>query len=240
MACTCSYGCPVNEVTRDSFYGRWPMRYRYAYNGDGTGRHTGRQAQRFAAAFYNQVCSPIVRDIDGYSRYIGGPPLAWIGNVGVTVCRSGMHARGRAFDLTRVQMYGWMVDCNTSWRLSAGLASIRRYVAVVATCRYYTGTVLTTWYNTAHQNHIHFDNGVPFTVIRPRMRSDTTLVQASSNVLMGAGLVVDGVWGPLTERAYNALRRRLGLGNQDPRKVLSHTRSFLNRIAAHGFANKGV
>lgn len=239
--CNCSHGCPVGEVSRDSFENRWPMRYRVGYNPDGTGVHAeGRRTERFAGEFYEHVCSPIFRAVDTYSRWVGGPALAWVGTVGVTVCKAGTHAAGIAFDLSRIEAHGWAVDCNTSWRGDRGLGSQRRYVALAATCRAHTGTVLTAWYNADHQNHIHFDRGVPFTVIRPAMRSDATLVQAAGNVFLSAGLALDGVWGPLTEGAYSTLRARLGLGSEDPQASAVHARNLLVHMAVKGFAGQGL
>lgn len=235
--CTCSHGCPAQPLRKNSINWR-PLRHRLAYNADGTGQHSGQRAELFASGFFHHVCRPIFRDIDAFSRFGGGPTLTWIGNVGVTACKSGMHAKGRAFDLTRVQMRGWRVDCNTAWR--AGLASQRRYLGVAATCRRHTGTVLTTWYNAAHGNHIHFDNGVPFTRIRPNKRSDTTLVQAACNLLHGAGLAVDGVWGPKTDGGYHTLRKRMGLGGLDPRNNAGHAATFLTHIAVIGLAGASV
>lgn len=238
--CTCAHGCPASPVWHDHVYYR-PLRHRLAYNADGTGSHTDQRAEQFAGAFFDSVCVPIVRDLEGFSRFGGGPGVSWIGNVGVTVCKAGMHGLGRAFDLTRVEMDGWGVDCNTAWRADQSLASQRRYLGVAATCRVHAGTVLTTWYNNDHGNHIHFDDGVPFTVIRPEMRSDTTLVQASCNLLNSASLAVDGAWGTLTDAAYHALRHKLGLGGgHDPRSYASHARTFLVHLAVVGIAGNVV
>jgi hypothetical protein len=239
MMCTCAQGCPAYPVWRDHINHR-PLRHRLAYNADGTGSHSGQRAEHFAGHFYDRVCTPIVRDLEGFSRFGGGTGVNWIGNVGVTVCKAGMHGLGRAFDLTRVEMHGWSVDCNTAWRSDRSLASRRRYVGVAATCRVHAGTVLTTWYNAAHGNHIHVDNGVPFTIIRQTMRSDTTLVQASCNLLNSAGLAVDGAWGPLTDAAYHALRFKLGLGGLDPRTSASHARTFLVHIAVIALAGRAA
>jgi hypothetical protein len=151
-----------------------------------------------------------------------------------------MHGQGRAFDLTRVQMHSVAVDCNTSWRSDRSMAVRRRYLGVVACCRLHAGTVLTAWYNAAHTNHIHVDNGVPFTVVRDGMRSDTTLVQATCNFLMGSGMAVDGIWGPVTEGGYNELRRRMGLGSQNPRTSASHARTFLTHIAVRSLSGRSL
>lgn len=235
--CTCAHGCPANPVWHNHINNR-PLRHRVAYNSDGTGSHSGQRAEHFDRHFYTWVCTPIIRNFEGFSTFGGGPRVNWIGNVGVTACKSGMHSLGRAFDLTRVEMHGWRVDCNTSWR--GDLVSRRRYVGVAAACRMHAGTVLTAWYNAAHGNHIHFDNGVPFTVIRSGMRSDTTLVQASCNLLNSAGLVIDGAWGPLTNRAYQALHRKLGLSGQNPRSSPTHARRFLTHIAVLALAGKAA
>ena len=99
------------------------------------------------------------------------------------------------------------------------------------------GTVLTCWYNSAHRDHIHVDNS---TAVRPlrTVRSDTTLVQASCNLLNGERLAIDGQWGSLTEAAYNRLRARFNMNGFNPKANTSHALYFLEFVVKHGFANR--
>lgn len=110
----------------------------------------------------------------------------------------------------------------------------RQYIGVAAALRRYAGTVLTGWYNAAHQNHIHFDNGVAVGPIRTNAETDTKLVQATCNYLNGESLTIDGAWGPLTEAAYGRLRTRLRMGCRNPKTNTADALLFLHLIAQAG------
>lgn len=233
--------CSQYSAVNRSWIGKsgWDLRHRTGYNANGTGVHGGRHTEHFNATFRNQ-CDSWITTLDTVSRNNGGRSVSWVGDVGVGVCKSGYHGSARAFDLTKIKFSSGQVDMNWSWRGARKLVHRRRYLAVAAMCRRHFGTVLTCWYNSAHQNHIHFDNGVSVTSIRTGVRSDTTLIQASCNLINGESLAIDGVWGNLTESAYLRLLGRLNMRCYNPKANTSAARRLLRLIARHGFANKAA
>ncbi|MGH3646931.1 MAG: extensin family protein [Micromonosporaceae bacterium] len=221
-------------------YDSWYLGHRTGYNSSGTGIHGGRHSEHFNSTFHG-TCTNWIRNLNFFSTNYGSlGGVQWVGDVGVGVCKSGYHGSARAFDLTKVQWANGMVDMNWSWRSSNTIANRRRYVAVAAQCRRYVGTVLTTWYNSAHGNHIHFDNGTAVTYIRTGVRSDTTLVQASCNLLNGESLAIDGQWGPLTDGAYLRLLSKFNMRCLSPKSNATHAKQFLSYIVRHGLANRAA
>lgn len=215
----------------------WYLGHRTDYNADGTGIHTGRHDEHFNSTFHD-TCNNWITNLDFWTRNYGSAGgVVWVGDVGVGFCKSGYHGSARAFDLTKIQFSNGMVDMNWSWRDERSMGDKRRYLACAAQCRRYVITVLTAWYNTAHENHIHFDNGGDLKPIRTSVRSDTTLVQASCNWLNGESLVIDGDWGSLTEAAYQRLLDAFNMKCLNPKTSLSHALTFLSYIVRHGFAD---
>lgn len=235
--CSCGVSNPVSKDYIGST--AWELRHRTGYASNGTGVHGGRHTHTFNEGFWNQ-CDDFAEDYNYYTSTYGSKPVDWFGDIGIVACKANSwHACGRAFDLTAVYFTdGGYVDCNRSWRW--GLTHKRRYLGLAAQLRREFGTVLTAWYNTAHKNHIHFDNGSAFTVIRTSYRSDTTLVQASCNYLDSAGLSIDGVWGPRTEAAYQNLLRAFHLQCYDPKTSTWAASVFLEKIVQHCYANKSA
>jgi hypothetical protein len=221
------------------------LRHRTGFTDCGTGRHTGRHAEEFNRRFH-AICGNWIRNFNSLAVSATGFRVDWIGDIGVTVCNTGFHGEGRAFDLSHIRSTraGFFIDMNTDWNPNhrcRGLEQTRRYIAVAASLRRYVGTVLTGWYNADHQNHIHFDNGVPVLPIRRDMRTDTTLVQATCKYMGGSpGLDIDGAWGDATERAYRRLLRRLGMQCRRPRANIRDARLFLQLIARNGMAGVGA
>jgi hypothetical protein len=169
--------------------------------------------------------------------YAQSTDIGWIGDVGVGVCKSGYHGSARAFDITHLRYAnGQYIDTNWSWRQST--SHKRRYVALAASLRYWFGTVITWGYDTSHENHIHFDNGVSVPPIRTGAETDTLIVQMACNYLNGESLVIDGDWGSLTEAAYGRLLSDFRMTCYSPKTNLLHARFFLDLIAAHGLANQ--
>lgn len=214
----------------------WHLGHRTGFNDAGGGIHGGRHAEHFNQTFLNQ-CDKWATNLNKLSQNNGGRTIDWIGDVGVGVCKSGMHGQARAFDLTHLRFTnGHRSDMNRGWRLN--LAHKRRYLAIAAQCRRHFGTVLTAWYNDAHKDHIHFDNGTAVGPIRDGSRSDVTLVQASCNILNGDNMAIDGQWGPVTQDGFVRLRRAFRLGCTSPRANKKDAVRFLKFIVRHGFANK--
>jgi hypothetical protein len=195
-----------SAISRDYIaYWSWELRYRTGYVGPLGDHSSGRRTEHFNAAFWDQ-CGDIMRILD--LRVPMTPD--WIGTAGAGFCKSGYHGQARALDITQVRYTdGTYIDTNYSWR--GGTRDRRWYVGLAAQCRAFVGTVLTAWYNADHQNHIHIDNGSPFVPVQPGWRSDTVLIQAVCNTLVGETLTIDGAWGPRTETAYNRLRTLMGV-----------------------------
>lgn len=213
----------------------YALAHRTGYNSNGTGIHGPRHDEHFNSTFADRG-DLWARNLNYWSANYGGRYIDWIGDVGVGFCKSGWHGHARAFDLTHIRFTnGNWVDMNFSW--NSNTLHQRRYLAVAAQCRRYFGTVLTCWYNTAHQDHIHYDNGTAVTYIRTGTRSDVTLVQASCNILNGESLAIDGQWGPLTSAAYDRLLYAFRLHCRSPTTNQSHAMIFLSFIVRTGFAN---
>lgn len=219
----------------------WDTRYRTGYTGGCGGGYCVHQGQtnfEYNSTFH-ATCGNWINYVNTYSGF----SVDWVGSVGVTVCKSGFHGEGRAFDLSQIRFTsGNYFDMNVEWREAcASLRWIRAYVGTAASLRRFCGTVLTAWYNTAHHDHIHFDNGTSVLPIRSSTVTDTTLVQASCKYLNGeTGLVIDGDWGPATDGAYSRLLTRLRMQCKNPRGNTSDALLFLHLIARAGFTGQAA
>ncbi len=195
------------------------------------------------APFYARSTHEFEHRLDSFSRnlaaaapgWYGG--LRWIATAGVYVNKPTYHGLGRAFDLDIVR---WQ---NTACRPLSGhhagrhLAQRRRYIGVDALARRWFKYVLDAWYNPAHRDHLHLDDGGGALVFNAGYRSDTVFVQRAANVMMRAGLVVDGLYGPLTDRAFRTMKNRLDVPHRvsvSPRVY----RRFLWRLAIQALRNK--
>lgn len=212
----------------------WDLRYRTSYTGGcggGAGVHSGTTNFEFNSTFHAK-CGEWINYVDTYSGF----KVDWIGSVGVTVCKSGMHGEGRAFDLSQLRFTsGNYFDMNNEWRESCTSTRwIRAYVGTAASIRRYCGTVITAWYNTAHHNHIHFDNGTSVQPIRSTSRTDATLIQAACRYLNGESLTIDGDWGPITNAAYGRLLTKLKMNCRNPRTSTADALLLLHLIARSG------
>ena len=163
--------------------------------------------------------------------------VVYIATAGAYVNRPGAHGLGRAFDLDAVR---WRYRTSApywSHHRSASLADRRRYLAVDALLRRRFKYVLDGWFNAAHSNHIHVDDLGGALVLNKRFRSDTVFVQAVCNNFIGTRLVLDGLWGPATERAFAVTRRRLRVAGPMVSQAW-RWRTWLYRVAVHGLHNR--
>jgi hypothetical protein len=113
----------------------------------------------------------------------------------------------------------------------------RRYIAVDASCRRYFKYTLDGWYNPDHTNHIHVDlHTVP--VFSKDSISDTGFIQAVCNNFDGAGLEIDGVWGPKTQDAWRDVNDAWRYNGCDPFSNEVATAEWCNFVMAHGFADE--
>ncbi|MDT0378220.1 extensin family protein [Streptomyces sp. DSM 42041] len=191
---------------------------------------------RCTPAFYDRLVVWI-RDLRRLSEDGGFGNVKFLVSAGFYVNRSGQHGNGTAMDLDLVRWGGGRQSSPLDGHHAGDRTRRRRYLAVDATCRRRFRYVLDGWYNAAHRDHIHADFGGLPTKCSKGSSSDTKFVQAMSNNFMGAGIAVDGVWGPQTEKWFNRARNRLSIeGN--PHASIDSWRTMLARVARHGFRNE--
>jgi hypothetical protein len=140
----------------------------------------------------------------------------WIGSLGCMVPStpghdSGRHDTGEAFDLATVQ---WAA---TNWArvisatdprcvepevpAAGSVEAVARCLAVEAVVRLHFQTALNWWFNAAHRDHWHIDTGRGEPTWEAR-GNQVRFLQAALRYVWGAeGLVIDGQFGPKTERA---------------------------------------
>ncbi len=206
---------------------------------------SGFHSLEFNSTFYDR-CNSWASNMDWWfynrSPYSTGKlDIDWYGEVGTKACHraSAAHNRARGLDLCQIRFSnGWMMDSNWSHTRGKGSLQARRYLGVVANLRRYFGTVLTAWYNSAHRDHIHFDNLTSVQKIRTYVRSDTTLVQAAAYHLNGESIAIDGDWGPKTGGAYRRLIEDFGLTCYNPTGNTTDAKRFLYMVIRHGIANR--
>lgn len=236
--------CPLANPVGRHWIGNanWELRHRTGYGAFGVGVHNvvhgpGNQ-EPFRGGFAGDT-DGWIQDLNAYTAWYGPATVGWVGEVGVCVDKPGMHGVGRAFDLTAIHFTnGDRFDANVSWQ--AGTEGKRLYVGVAAMCRRHFGTVLTAWWNSAHRNHIHFDNELGPGPINTGHRDDTCIVQAAAVFLNGESIAIDGNWGPATQDAYLRLITDFNMKCYDPKTNASHAKTFLSLIAQHGFDNRAA
>ncbi|HEX2050762.1 MAG TPA: hypothetical protein VHJ34_09045 [Actinomycetota bacterium] len=193
---------------------------------------------RAESSFYNKLVTWI-RTLRSYSSSYGGTSfssLSWLGHVGAYVCKDGCHGRGRALDLNYVQWNGYALNIYGGAHASGTLSVRRRYLAVDAACRKHLKYTLDGWYNSAHANHIHMDDHTA-PILSRSASSDTKFVQAVCNNFNNAGLSIDGIWGSLTEAAWDNINSRWSYTACDPFTSASAYGEWCNLVMRHGFAN---
>jgi hypothetical protein len=85
--------------------------------------------------------------------------------------------------------------------------------------------VLDGWYNAAHRDHMHLDDGGGAQVFNRSCRSDTVFIHAAANVMIDANLAIDGLYGPNTQAAFSIMRDRLGIPNRVSVEAAEYRRS---------------
>lgn len=164
-----------------------------------------------------------------------------IGSAGFYVNKAGQHGAGTAIDLSIVRWSnGTVSDMYNGDHAAPTIAARRRYFAVEATLRRHFRFVLDGHYDAAHTNHFHGDwGGLPERRLLTASRADTVFAQAVCNNFTGTNLVIDGIWGNLTQGAVDTLKSRLGVtGNLQTSQAANE--ALLNGIASRGFANQAI
>jgi hypothetical protein len=195
------------------------------------------------APYYARSTSEFEDKLDRFSYNLAfAPPawygrLRWIGTAGAYVNKPGYHGLGRAFDLDIVQWRHAACRPLRGHHAGSRLAHRRRYIAVDALARRWFKYVLDAWYNAAHRDHLHLDDGGGALVFNPGYRSDTVFIQRAANVMIGANLAIDGIYGPRTDAAFHRMKRRADV----PHRVSSSPRvyrRFLWRLAIQALRNR--
>ncbi|WP_186763487.1 extensin family protein [Lentzea tibetensis] len=187
-------------------------------------------------AFYNALVAWI-RDLRSLSAGYGS--ISYLVSAGFYVNKPGEHGAGTAMDLDHVKWSGGnSISPLDKHHASTNAAIRKRYLATEAVCRRRFRYVLDGWYNADHADHIHSDfGGMPVRVLKDS-ESDTKFVQAMCNNFRGAGLAIDGVWGPATQSAFNGAKSALAVTG-DPHTSSAVWQGMLSKIAQKGFANQG-
>ncbi|WP_026928486.1 hypothetical protein [Glycomyces tenuis] len=237
--------CELPDITRN-WIGehKWPLRYRTAFDGSGYGVHPSVTSFTMHQEAHEQ-CGGLAASFDDLGRKY--PPhgvpwsLSWVGLAGAKVCKKGYHRYGAAVDLTKVS---WGADRFVDLAVHGKDGRVRlrrRYLAVVAMCRKYFGTVLHVHNDPdgSHWNHIHVDRGRSVVALDWDYGTDVTIIQWAARDLAGmSDMAVDGVWGPQTRSGYERLRDRFKAGSVDPTGSVGNARAWLNVIAQHAMANQ--
>lgn len=188
-------------------------------------------------AFYSALVAWI-RDLRSLSSSYGS--ISYVVSAGFYVDKAGQHGAGTAMDLDHVRWSNGNVTSPLDQHHASGTAALRkRYLATEAVCRRRFRYVLDGWYNADHRDHIHADfGGMPVRVLKDS-EADTKFVQGTCNNFRGSGLVIDGIWGPNTQSAFNGLKSALGVTG-DPHTSTSVWQGMLSKIATKGFANQNI
>jgi hypothetical protein len=202
------------------------------YVRDGKFRTTVRSTYHF-----EDKCDRFIQDVKNFTPHYGVLREVW--TAGAYVNKDGFHGEGRAFDLDglvfdRAQVMPYQGHHNNSNRTVR-----RRYTAVNACAHREFRYVLHGWYNFAHRDHIHVDDGGGARLLRKNSRSDVTFIQSAMNDLMDAGLAIDGVYGSSTDRWYRESKVRAGVSG-DTSSDVSAWLAWNWQIAYHGFYDLGL
>lgn len=192
---------------------------------------------------YARSTSDFEDKLDRFSNNLGAAvpgwygSLRWIASAGAYVNKPTYHGLGRAFDLDVIRWRNAACQPLAQHHASRYLSQRRRYIGVDALARRWFKYVLDAWYNPAHRDHLHLDDGGGALVFNTGYRSDTVFVQRAANLMIRAGLAIDGVYGPKTDHAFRVMKNRVDVPHRvsvSPRVY----RRFLWRLATHALRNK--
>jgi hypothetical protein len=196
-------------------------------------------------AYRARSTSRFEKKLDNFSRDVARVAprsygtLQYFGTAGAYVSKPKYHGLGRAFDLDVVRWSRATCGPILGHHRHERRAVRRRYIGVDALARRRFKYVLDGWYNAAHRDHMHLDDGGGALVFNVGYRSDTVFIQATANVMINADLVIDGLYGPKTNRAFRIMKDRLGI----PHRVSSDAtayRQFLWRLAYRALRNRSL
>ncbi|THV43010.1 hypothetical protein [Glycomyces buryatensis] len=239
--------CGYPDVTRNYLADkRWKTRFRTAFNGDGYGVHPSSTSFTMHEEIHTQA-GKIVRDLHELGqRYAPRGETwsyGWTGVAGTKVCKPGYHRYGAAIDFTKFNWGpGQFVDLAVHGK-DERLHLRRRYLAAIAICRKYFGTVLHCHNDPdgSHWNHIHADRGRQAVALDWDYGTDVTVIQWAARDLAGfKGMSIDGDWGPQSLEGLRLLRAKFRADGVDPTASPVLGRRWLDLIARHGMADKAA
>lgn len=133
-----------------------------------------------------------------------------ITTAGVFVNRAGsQHRHGTAFDFD-----GAFWDDYTLMTTNF-MVDFELYLGMESFMRRHFGIVLNYLYNDSHKDHWHIDNSVGVAFSK-NSRSKMLYLQATLSYIYQEEVVVDGLYGPQTQGAFNRVARKLGLPTGNP------------------------
>lgn len=237
--------CAMPDITRN-YLGReeWKIRIRTRFNPSGFGVHPSVSSLTMHREIHERA-GRLVEALHelGQSHPPGKDPWSytWAGVAGSKVCKAGYHRYGAAIDFTK---FAWgpgrFVDLAVHGQ-DRRRRLRRRYLAVVAMCRKYFGTVLHVHNDPdgSHWNHIHADRGRQVVAFDWDFGTDVTIIQWAARDLAGmTEMAIDGDFGPQTEEGFDLLRERFGADEVDPTASSVKGRVWLDLIAKHAMADE--
>lgn len=174
------------------YYARSPVA---KYGTKGKGPRTVRLEQKF----HDQLEACLG---DLWATCPWGKPEALVSG-GCYVEKAGKHGEGRAIDIDAIWWLGAKrYPLVTRDVIKNGYPVL--YLGVEAILRKHLGMVLDYWYNYAHEDHWHCDNGTPIG-FRPGARNQALFIQAALTYVYGIDVgSIDGVVGPKTCNGFAA------------------------------------
>lgn len=160
----------------------------------------GPRSVRLDEAFHDQleVCLHEV-----WEKCPWGAPEALVSG-GCYVEKAGRHGEGRAIDIDAIWWGGAQPQRPLVTKTSAVKDPVL-YLGVEAILRKHLGMVLNFWYNHAHEDHWHCDNGTPLG-FRSGSRSQALFIQAALTYVHGHKVDIDGIIGKGTRGALSGVQ----------------------------------
>lgn len=216
---------PIMPDNRYTSLAEIPIHYD-RFNSDRSDYGTiGKPINPFINIEFAGLCEPLFEDIKDRMRpHFGELKAIVTGGVSRRGSGSSLHHQNRAFDLD-----GFAFENGKFWRADSFPSDPHLYLAIESDIRRHFSTVLTYDYNTAHQDHIHFDNGRQLR-FRKTTRTHALYIQNALNLIYMIPVGTDGVWGPETKEAVRELREQLDIGSF---KKLDNWLTFCDVTANH-------
>lgn len=139
----------------------------------------------------------------------------WSGGVGREGSGASYHHLNRAFDFDAL-----IFEDKEKWVADTFETRPYLYLAIESVLRIHFGTVLNYYYDQAHRDHFHFDNGTTIKFKRDA-RSHVLYLQLTLTKLFNQDVGqsgIDGVYGGNTEQAMRRALKQLKIGGLSDKK----------------------